>query len=58
MHVHAHIEGLRVYARIPSFACFCMCLLVSRAELVSAFVGSYQGKSVCRLYQEMSAYLH
>jgi hypothetical protein len=49
MHVHARVEGLHVYARIPSLACFCMYLILSRAEHVSTFVGSYQ---------EMSVYLH
>ena len=46
MHVHARIEGLHVYACIPSLACFCTCLLVSRAEQISAFVGSYWEMSV------------
>ena len=60
MHVHARSEGMHVYARIPSFACFCICLLVSRAEqvsaccwlisrheYVSAFVGLHLELSVC-----------
>jgi hypothetical protein len=32
MHVHARIEGLHVYAHIPSLSCLCTCLLVSRDE--------------------------
>ena len=32
MHVHARIEGLRVYARIPSLSYLCTCLLVSRGQ--------------------------
>ncbi len=46
MHIHARIEGLHVCAHIPSLACFCMCLILSRAEHVSKFVGSYEGISV------------
>jgi hypothetical protein len=49
MHVHAHIEGLRAYARIPSLACLRTCLLVSKAERAFA--------SVC-FYRGMSVYLH
>ena len=58
--MHARSEGLHVYARIPSFACSCMRLLVSRAEQVSAccwpisrhecvstFVGLHLELSVC-----------
>jgi hypothetical protein len=71
MHVHTRIEGLHVYAHIPSLECFCMCMILSRAELVSIFVGSYQGIRVywhslgtesvfafIGLYQELSGYLH
>ncbi len=49
MHVHAHIGGLHVYARVPNLACFCMCLLSSKAEQVGGCVGSYL---------EMSVHLH
>jgi hypothetical protein len=49
MHVHARIEGLHVCEHIPSLACFCMSLILSRAEHVSTFVGSYQ---------DLSVYLH
>jgi len=46
MHVHVHIEGLSVYAGIPSLASFCMYLHESRAERASAFLGLYWGTSV------------
>jgi hypothetical protein len=45
-HVHAHIEVLHVYAGIPTLACFCMHLIVSRAGLASAFVDFTEGKCV------------
>jgi hypothetical protein len=48
MHVHARIQGLRVYARIPSLACLCTCLLVSKAERAFASVCFYRGMSVPR----------
>jgi hypothetical protein len=49
MHVHAHIEGLHVYARTPSLACLRMRLLISRAEQFSASVCFYRGMSVSAL---------
>jgi hypothetical protein len=46
MHVHARFEGLRVYARIPSLACLCTCLFVSKAERAFASVCFYRGTRV------------
>jgi hypothetical protein len=46
MHVHARIEGLRAYARIPSLACLRTCLLISKAERTFASVCFYRGMSV------------
>jgi hypothetical protein len=37
MHVHARIEGLRVYARIQSLACLCTCLLVKAERALHLF---------------------
>jgi hypothetical protein len=54
MHVHARIECLRVHARIPSLACLCTCLLVSKAERAFASVCFYWGMSVYLRFHGLS----
>ncbi len=62
MYVHARIEGLHVYARIPSFACFCLLRLVLRAEQLSACCWPISGhgcaSALVGLRLELSVCLH